>query len=299
MAEAAIIMHVLLSQRDTLTRDEFRRYWQDVHGPLAARLPGLDSYRQLHLEPARGWWPLPPLADDKADDADRVDGIAELSFRGTAGLGEYGMRGQIVQADEQNAFRRSVRYLADERSAGLWAMPPPTSSSGFTLVALLRRNLGVDPEAWRAWVHDELVRTWALDGSLQRLRVSTLNERDNTRNHELSAFVDHDAPLPRQYQAVLELGFADALAARRFFAGRAFADTASSQATRLRCAHVYRLLQAPVMVRNGRMSLSGLRGHSIAEVIRAAGAISQLEAEVTAMFCNPSTGRAPVDGVAD
>jgi hypothetical protein len=27
------------------------RYWRDVHGPLAARIPGLFQYRQRHLGP--------------------------------------------------------------------------------------------------------------------------------------------------------------------------------------------------------------------------------------------------------
>jgi len=291
-------MHVLLSRRATLAQGDFRRYWQDVHGPLAARLPGLDSYRQLHLEPAPGWWPVPPGIGDAADDADQVDGIAELSFCGTAGLAEYGSRGQLVRADEQNAFRRSVRYLTDERSARGWAMPP-AQAGGFALVVLVRRSPGADPDDWATWVHDELAPAWTDDASLRQLRVSTLAERDNSRNHELSAHVDHDAPLPRQYQAVLELVFADALAARRFFAGSAFAATSRFLAQHLRDAHTYRLLQAPVMACNGRMSLSGLRGHSVAELITAAGAVNQLEPEVAALFCDPSDGRTPAADAAD
>lgn len=54
MGELPVVMHVLLSRRASLTQSDFRRYWQDVHGPLAARLPGLDAYRQLHLNPALG-----------------------------------------------------------------------------------------------------------------------------------------------------------------------------------------------------------------------------------------------------
>lgn len=76
-----------------------------------------------------------------------MEGIAELSFRGTAGLAEYGLRGHLVRADEQNVFRRSVRYLADERSARRWTMPPP-QAGGFTLVTLLRRSPDVEAGAW-------------------------------------------------------------------------------------------------------------------------------------------------------
>lgn len=108
--------------------------------------------------------------------------------------------------------------------------------------------------------------------------------------------MDHDAPQPRQYQAVLELAFTDALEARRFFPGPTFSATLRSQARHLRAAHTYRLLEAPVMVHSGRMSLSGLRGHSIAGLIGVAGAVNQLETEVAALFCDPSGGRAPAGG---
>ena len=37
--------------REDLTPDEGQAYWRDVHGPIAARLPGLRRYVQNHLLP--------------------------------------------------------------------------------------------------------------------------------------------------------------------------------------------------------------------------------------------------------
>ncbi len=42
-------MMVVLYRRERLTRDEFRTYLRDVHGPIAERLPGLIAYRQNHV----------------------------------------------------------------------------------------------------------------------------------------------------------------------------------------------------------------------------------------------------------
>jgi len=58
----------VLHRRPGMGRDEFRRYWRDVHGPLAARMPGLRKYVQNHSLPDPSSGDLP------------CDGIAELWF---------------------------------------------------------------------------------------------------------------------------------------------------------------------------------------------------------------------------
>lgn len=39
----------LLGKRPDMTDEAFRQHWRDVHGPLAARLPGLRRYHQNHV----------------------------------------------------------------------------------------------------------------------------------------------------------------------------------------------------------------------------------------------------------
>jgi uncharacterized protein (TIGR02118 family) len=57
----------VLYRRAGMDRDEFLRYWLDIHGPLAARMPGLRGYVQDHAQPGPSG--APPC-----------DGIAELWF---------------------------------------------------------------------------------------------------------------------------------------------------------------------------------------------------------------------------
>jgi uncharacterized protein (TIGR02118 family) len=39
---------VMLHKQAGQSWDEFQRYWQETHGPIAARMPGLRSYVQNH-----------------------------------------------------------------------------------------------------------------------------------------------------------------------------------------------------------------------------------------------------------
>jgi len=60
------VIYVLHRRRD-MGLGEFCRYWREVHGPIAARMPGLRRYVQDY--------PLPDSSRDLP-----CDGIAELWF---------------------------------------------------------------------------------------------------------------------------------------------------------------------------------------------------------------------------
>ena len=64
----------LLQKKPGLSDAEFRAHWRDVHGPLAAKLPGLRRYHQNHVvdREQRGI--------DYARGSHDFDGISELWF---------------------------------------------------------------------------------------------------------------------------------------------------------------------------------------------------------------------------
>src|SRR3712207_2509760 len=64
----------ILTRRPDLTREQFRKHWLEVHGPLAARLPGLRRYHQNHVVDAS------QLAIDHAREALEVDDFSQLWF---------------------------------------------------------------------------------------------------------------------------------------------------------------------------------------------------------------------------
>lgn len=69
-----IVRMGLLTRKQGLSSEDFRRHWRNVHGPLAARLPGLRRYHQNHVVDSR------QLAIDHARGNWAIDGISELWF---------------------------------------------------------------------------------------------------------------------------------------------------------------------------------------------------------------------------
>lgn len=63
-------MVVVLHKKDGMSREDFRAYWRDVHGPIGARMPGVRKYVQNHV-----------VADGAP-----FDGIAEMWFDSPADM---------------------------------------------------------------------------------------------------------------------------------------------------------------------------------------------------------------------
>ncbi|MDB4872948.1 MAG: EthD protein [Gemmatimonadales bacterium] len=89
-----------VTRRADLPRAEFRRYWTDEHGPLAAHIDLIRRYVQSHTVPAAYERALSP----RWDGPPRWDGLALTWFddvaamRRSAGLPEYA----ATRADEPN-----------------------------------------------------------------------------------------------------------------------------------------------------------------------------------------------------
>jgi hypothetical protein len=89
----------LLERKPTISRSLFTRYWRDVHGVMAARIPGFDSYTQHHVTPVEG-------------NSEPFEGIAIVTYlceADRAGLIESAIT-RHIHRDEQNLFRRALLY---------------------------------------------------------------------------------------------------------------------------------------------------------------------------------------------
>lgn len=91
---------ILLSRRDDMTADEFRRWWLHEHAPLAARLPGV---RRIVFNAANG-------------DDPEVDGVSELWFDSEDDfVAAYATEiGQQVAADSMAHVRSRTRMFVTE-----------------------------------------------------------------------------------------------------------------------------------------------------------------------------------------
>ncbi len=93
---------VILRRKSGMNVEAFRNYWQNIHGPLIAKIPGLIKYIQYHVR------------SERIDETDApIDGIAELWFeseeaqRKAYQTPEY----QAVVHDEPNLFELGSHYV--------------------------------------------------------------------------------------------------------------------------------------------------------------------------------------------
>lgn len=91
---------ILLSRRDDMTREEFRRWWTEEHAPLARALPGLRR-----------------LVFNVVSDADApYDGVSELWFdsREAFDAAYATEHGKAVAADSMANVKGRVRLPVEE-----------------------------------------------------------------------------------------------------------------------------------------------------------------------------------------
>lgn len=131
----------LLRKKPEWSLDEFRRHWRDVHGPMAAKLPGLLRYEQNHVidSQQRGFsYPRGP---------EQLDGFSMLWFQS-----EEAMRaamatpaGQALIADEQH-FIGNLRIVTIDQ---LEVIPVVGERPLLKRMSLLRRRPEVYPDTFR------------------------------------------------------------------------------------------------------------------------------------------------------
>jgi uncharacterized protein (TIGR02118 family) len=156
----------LLTKRPDLTTAQFRQHWRNVHGPLAARLPGLRAYHQNHvvdktqlaIDHARGNWDL--------------DGFSELWFDDREAM-QRALKSdayRAVVADSPNCMATTSIVVADQ------VVVVPRADGHTTPIkrmSILERRQGLTPAEFRAeWLdkHAAMVAQFpAIAGYTQNL----------------------------------------------------------------------------------------------------------------------------------
>jgi uncharacterized protein (TIGR02118 family) len=146
----------LICKKPGWSNDEFRAYWREKHGPLAARAPNLREYWQNRvtdrlqrgIEFERGPWDF--------------DGFSQLYFderqQSDHAFTDSDMAAALI-ADEQH-FLDGLHIITTEQHV---VVPVPEASGRAALmkrISTLKRrpDLGVD-EFWQEWIaHRDLVR---------------------------------------------------------------------------------------------------------------------------------------------
>jgi uncharacterized protein (TIGR02118 family) len=162
-----IVRMGLLNKKPEWSQEDFRRYWSDTHGPIAARLPGLRSYLQHHVVDSvqRG------ISYKRGPE--QLDGFSELAFDDEAAMSAAFRSGVAPSlAEDEARFLGRLRIIAVDRRE---VITPDQRKPLIKRMSLLRRRADVDAETFeREWrvEHARLVKLMpGIEGYRQNLVI--------------------------------------------------------------------------------------------------------------------------------
>ncbi len=170
----------LLRKRDDLSAEAFRRHWREIHGPLAARLPGLRRYHQNHVvdREQRGI--------GHARGSHDFDGISELWFDDLPSM-SAAFAGDFVRrlGEDEAAFIGGIHVITAIQHV---VVPTPPGAPLLKRMSTLRRRPDVSAEDFRReWfdVHSFLVRRLPqVKGYTQNLIFDRSHGRGKPANYD-------------------------------------------------------------------------------------------------------------------
>lgn len=162
-----IVRMGLLNKKQDWSTAEFRRYWSDTHGPLAAKLPGLRGYRQHHVIDSvqRG------ISYKRGPE--QLDGFSELTFDDSASMSaSFASETAPALVQDEARFLGRLRIVTVDRRE---VIAPHASKPLIKRMSLLRRRPDVGAETFeREWrvEHARLVRSMpGIEGYRQNLVI--------------------------------------------------------------------------------------------------------------------------------
>ena len=286
-----------LQARAGMTNHDFYEYWLNAHVTLPARFPGISSIF-LHCVSFEGedededaTWPRLPGVSHRPPPEDEFQGVPEATFVTMEGLAEFQAASKVQMDDGINFLQEMIAYrsIADATAtvSDQTEIKAPDGHDGLVRHLLfLRRREGVTTEAFRSFVADTLAPALAASSDVLKVRRHLFEEVEVTLDHP---GVRMSRPLNRQYQAALEVVNADQAALDHFKKSRAWAQLEAPIQAHCEAVHAARVSRCITTKYQGTITLAGVRGVAVADVIRRLGADSQLDDDVSALFLHTPT----------
>lgn len=292
-AAIAINTYTTVLRRPRVPHELFATYWRDVHGPLCSRIPGLGWYVQRHFDREQDahLWPvvegIRPFTDYE------LDGGVEIGFGSAADQAAFDEACPILFADEQNMFAATVAYALPHGSTTLVDRVAEASPNGDDGLDRIELHLGAshgDAARFGERVAG-LARAFAAEAPVLKVRLHLPEPYDNAKPAPPAPNVDHAVPDERRLIAVVELAFHSPLVRRTFYASDAFKAATTGLSERVAYASAFAVSGVYTYVRDGELTLAGLRGSRPAQLIERIGAVNQVGADVRHLLLTGETPR--------
>jgi len=279
-----VVFYVPLWKRDGITMETFDDYWSNVHGPVCSRLPGQHQYWQFHVAHDEGGiWPQINGIEYTTPEEEQFDGIAELSFKNDEDRKSWFTAAGILMDDEHNPFKQAIGINTMEDHSitfvdGIENAEPNGSPGLIKLHVMIKQSKNATVDDFRDYLTNNFAKKVIENNNLLKLRLHMFEEVDNTRPP--AAGVSHSQPEDQQFQAAMEIAFENRLEMERFFASDEYKSTMELQPKYIRQISVFPERTAFTFIYDDKMTIAGLRGSKVCDIIKNIGATNQLKDDI-------------------
>jgi hypothetical protein len=284
--DVALTLVIPLRAKAGMSLPDFYQYWLNAHVTLPPRFPGISSIWLHVVSFDRQLWPRLPGVRHRPEPQDEFHGVPEATFPTMADLELFQSYAHVQMVDGSNFLGEVITYSSlGGNSAGLvdkLGDAAPDGHDGLVRHLLfLRRRADVPAAALRRFVTEILEPAYADSPEVLKLRRHLFEPLEATLDHPGVVLFK---PPELQYQAALEVVVADQDALTRFAASPAFTGTADGLTAHCEAVHAARVDRCIATKDRGAITLAGVRGVAVADLIRRLGADSQRDAAVSALF---------------
>jgi hypothetical protein len=285
----AMTLVIPLKAKDGMTLADFYDYWLNAHVTLPPRFPGISSVWLHKTSLEDSLWPAVDGVSMHPDEEDTFDGVPEATFPTMDDLQAFIGASRVQMEDGINFLSQEIGYagLGPNSTTVRDRTDPAPDGTDICVrhLVFLRKRPETSVADFRDWVDDTLVPGLAASPEVLKLRRHLFEELDITLDHP---GVTMTKPLDRQYQAMVEVVVADADAFARFTVSDGHQAVARELARMCAAVHPARVLRCITTKHDGRITLAGVRGVAVADIIRKVGATSQTHDDVSREFIPPA-----------
>ncbi len=282
----ALTLVLPLRAKESISTADFYEYWLNAHVTLPARFPGIDTIWLHAVSFGRSRWPAVPGIDNRPAPEAEFHGVPEAVFQSMAGLAEFQAASRVQMEDGINFLSEMLGYasLGPNSATALDSLDLPAPRGDDTLLrhlVFLRSRPDVPVDEFRRFVTDTLVPAYAAAPQVRKLRRHLFEPLDITLDHP--GVVQYKPP-EQQYQAALEIVVTDGSTLDDFAASAGWTGTVDALAAHCVAVHAARVDRCITTKYAGAITLAGVRGVAVADIIGRLAADSQRDQEVSDLF---------------
>jgi hypothetical protein len=285
-SDVALTLVIPLRAKAAMSLVDFYQYWLNAHVTLPPRFPGISSIWLHVVSFDHQLWPRLPGVSHRPEPWEEFHGVPEVTFPTMADLELFQTYAHVQMVDGINFLAEVITYSGIGNNSAtvvdkLDDAAPDGHDNLMRHLLFLRRRADVPATKLRRFVSETLEPAYAGSPEVLKLRRHLFEPLAPTLDHPGVVLFK---PPERQYQAALEVVVADQGSLTRFAASPPFTGTADGLAAHCEAVHAARVDRCITTKYQGAITLAGVRGVAVADLIRRLGADSQREAAVSALF---------------